>query len=829
MPLFVSHGLMFDDQYERLRLLGEGAFGAAHLVRERRRPDAPLKVAKEIRTAQLSKREREAARVESELLRLMSHPNIIGYVAFFMEAFKFYIVMEYADGGDLSELITARREAEETFRESEVMFIHLQLVLALMHVHGHKILHRDLKPLNVFLTCQGVVKLGDFGVSRVLDSTALGAQTTIGTPLYISPEVCNNEAYGTKSDLWSLGVLTYELVALRVPFHGASLPALVMKICSARPEPLPRQYSAHLARVVFDLLEKSPRQRPELREIISRPHSREHIASLRAHSLESGSGGCEGMVTQRRVEKALQDQTQSPRPKPAKVSGSSLRPNVEPRCGDVATGRGQIQPNDEAWRAAVREEFHRNRELAQRAKQRARGDHFGHHPLLLPPSVVAAGAEETRLPASVTDRRGRSASPLLRHSPEPAMPPEYVLRSVGQQMFGRRSASLSEPVGEPDVEEDRAMSVRRRSQQGRAYREAEHLRQLEEARRAAHLDRQLARERARAERSTVPRSPRSKPPADAAVEVLEATMLPPPVLKDVDLRLSSLRMPELVHDHTLYPRSGHVSSSAPPGDVPYLQELLAAALEPEEEEVVPAVPAGGGSVPGGPRQAAMGRPQEEHLQAPTVVSVTLHVECASKAPLENTMDSLAFSTTGSSARFESDSLEGGTPTVDTAASESAPWQLTAAALPLAASTACATSATGHFNKQEGIRRALSPVAAAQAIQISEAWRESLEPADASGGPANVQTADAKSADRRPSAADGVVNKIPAVAWPATAEQATAKAAATETVAVQEVAGCTALGAPAMEAHRLAFTAADQRTLSGTEERTARKGCCCSLM
>merc|ERR1719356_1767022 len=114
--------------------------------------------------------------------------------------------MEYADGGELASKILSRRDVLKCpFLESEIMFIHLQLALALTHVHGHRILHRDLKPLNVFLTQDGLVKLGDFGIAKVLESTTAGAQTTIGTPLYIAPEICNNETYGVKSDVWSLG------------------------------------------------------------------------------------------------------------------------------------------------------------------------------------------------------------------------------------------------------------------------------------------------------------------------------------------------------------------------------------------------------------------------------------------------------------------------------------------------------------------------------------------------------------------------------------------------------------------------------------------------
>ena len=81
-----------------------------------------------------------------------------------------------------------------------------------------------------------MVKLGDFGIAKVLDSTDEQAGTQIGTPYYLSPEVCESLPYGTKSDVWSLGVVLYEILFLRLPFQASSLPALVMRICSGDPE-----------------------------------------------------------------------------------------------------------------------------------------------------------------------------------------------------------------------------------------------------------------------------------------------------------------------------------------------------------------------------------------------------------------------------------------------------------------------------------------------------------------------------------------------------------------------------------------------------------------
>lgn len=89
-------------------------------------------------------------------------------------------------------------------------------------------MHRDLKSLNVFLTKQGIAKLGDFGIAKVLSSTVDHAKTIVGSPYYLSPEIIENRPYSFKSDIWSLGVLLYELCALKPPFNGANLHALAL-------------------------------------------------------------------------------------------------------------------------------------------------------------------------------------------------------------------------------------------------------------------------------------------------------------------------------------------------------------------------------------------------------------------------------------------------------------------------------------------------------------------------------------------------------------------------------------------------------------------------
>ena len=144
-----------------------------------------------------------------------------------------------------------------------------QICLALKHCHDKKIIHRDLKSQNVFLTSKNYVKLGDFGISKVLESTIDKANTVVGTPYYISPEIVNDKPYNFPSDIWSLGVITYEMSALRLPFTAGSLAALATKIFEGVYSPIPKIYSKELKNLIAKMLNVDPEKRPTINEILS--------------------------------------------------------------------------------------------------------------------------------------------------------------------------------------------------------------------------------------------------------------------------------------------------------------------------------------------------------------------------------------------------------------------------------------------------------------------------------------------------------------------------------------------------------------------------------
>jgi len=160
-------------------------------------------------------------------LQALVHPNIVS----FREVYKtkkghLCIVMDFADGGDLQKMI--QQQNGRYFDEKKILDWFTQICLGMKHVHDRKILHRDIKCQNVFVTKQGIIKMGDFGIARVLRHTVDVARSMVGTPYYLSPEIIEGRPYSFKSDIWSLGVMLYELCALRPPFEGSSMHFLSM-------------------------------------------------------------------------------------------------------------------------------------------------------------------------------------------------------------------------------------------------------------------------------------------------------------------------------------------------------------------------------------------------------------------------------------------------------------------------------------------------------------------------------------------------------------------------------------------------------------------------
>jgi len=191
------------------------------------------------------------------------------------KATKIYIIMEYCEGGDLKTLLKNCKKNKEFIAEDVIWKIFSQVMLALNDCHhkkSGKILHRDLKPANIFLDEHNNIKLGDFGLSRMMSEQSVYAYTYVGTPYYMSPEQITESKYNEKSDIWSAGCLLYEIAALKPPFEASNHLSLALKIKSGKFDRIPIMYSEDLQRVIQFMLSINQNERPTAEELLKIPH-----------------------------------------------------------------------------------------------------------------------------------------------------------------------------------------------------------------------------------------------------------------------------------------------------------------------------------------------------------------------------------------------------------------------------------------------------------------------------------------------------------------------------------------------------------------------------
>lgn len=262
------------ENYEVLGVIGKGNFGS--ISRIKRKSDNKILVWKELDYGKMSEKEKQHIVSEVNILRDLKHPNIVRYYDRIIDKknTKIFIIMEYCEGGDIGALIKRCRKNKDYIAEDVIWKIFTQIVLALHECHTRKegkILHRDMKPSNVFLDSENNVKLGDFGLSRILSNESTFAYSHVGTPYYMSPEQIDEIKYNEKSDIWSLGCFLYELASLNPPFEATNHLSLALKIKSGKIERIPTRYSEELNRVIQWTMVVDHTKRPSVEDLLNLP------------------------------------------------------------------------------------------------------------------------------------------------------------------------------------------------------------------------------------------------------------------------------------------------------------------------------------------------------------------------------------------------------------------------------------------------------------------------------------------------------------------------------------------------------------------------------
>ena len=256
-------------QYQIIKeRIGAGSYATVYKVQ--RKIDKQILVLKKIPFYQNeNKANIEDAKNEARILKQLEYKYIVKCFDSFEENNSLNIVMEYCERGDLSSFLKEYKQKNKYLSENIIWKFFIQISLGLAYIHHHKILHRDLKTLNIFLTKNLDVKIGDLGVAKILQNT-LHAYTFIGTPFYLSPEICEEKPYNEKSDVWALGCILYELCTFKHPYNAKNQPALFLKIISGNYDPIGDNYnySNDLKKMIESLLEKNYINRPSMKEII---------------------------------------------------------------------------------------------------------------------------------------------------------------------------------------------------------------------------------------------------------------------------------------------------------------------------------------------------------------------------------------------------------------------------------------------------------------------------------------------------------------------------------------------------------------------------------
>ena len=250
------HGYMIEKR------IGSGSYGSVYLVRCKK--DQQLYAMKKINVFNIKRKEREYLISEILIQKANKCEYIIKLIDVFYESNYIYIVSEYAENGDLDKFITNFKRRRKHINNRTIGKLILQLASALKYLHRNNIIHRDIKTSNVFLDKNYNIKLGDLGIAKILGNRNL-ANTYIGTPYYMAPELYKGDYYDNKCDVWSLGCIMYEMITLTRPFEGRNIIDLGNKIKYSSFDTKSIYYhKKEYVQILNNMLHKDPKKRCDI-------------------------------------------------------------------------------------------------------------------------------------------------------------------------------------------------------------------------------------------------------------------------------------------------------------------------------------------------------------------------------------------------------------------------------------------------------------------------------------------------------------------------------------------------------------------------------------
>ena len=254
------------ENFEIIKDIGNGSFGVVFQVK--RKLDGKIYALKRVNLKNLNPKERMNSLNEVRFLSSISHQNIISYKESFYEekTGNLNLVLEYANDGDLHSKIFQQKNKKIYFKEKQIWSYFIQLVKGLKVLHDNNLMHRDLKTANILLMKNGICKLSDLNVAKIYNGDLLNSK--MGTPCYAAPEIWNHKPYTFKSDIWSLGIILYELCTFNLPFYGNDYKDTYKKLMKGYYSSIPNHFSHELNIIINMCLQFNPYNRPSCIQIL---------------------------------------------------------------------------------------------------------------------------------------------------------------------------------------------------------------------------------------------------------------------------------------------------------------------------------------------------------------------------------------------------------------------------------------------------------------------------------------------------------------------------------------------------------------------------------
>eukprot|EP00049_Salpingoeca_infusionum_P011531 m.200578 g.200578 ORF g.200578 m.200578 type:complete len:850 (-) comp14962_c0_seq1:1662-4211(-) len=275
-----------------LKKLGKGCFAEVFLVKSN--DTGSVFACKRIQIGEMNDVTLQKTLKEVNILRTLRHPHIVRFYESHNSGSVLHVHMEYVDGVELAHVLKAQIAKRELFDVDRVMRWFSQLCFAIEYVHSHKIIHRDIKPTNVFLEADGdFVKLGDFGLGDIVPRIKSSTSGFVGTPYYMSPEVLRKQPYSNKADVWSLGILLYEMLTLSKPFLGKNLDELKQRVFRFDMKPLDESVCPPaVIRLVGRMLERQESRRISSAQLVQVPIVADMFSQLHPFDSQRTSRSC---------------------------------------------------------------------------------------------------------------------------------------------------------------------------------------------------------------------------------------------------------------------------------------------------------------------------------------------------------------------------------------------------------------------------------------------------------------------------------------------------------------------------------------------------------